>query len=185
MSPPTGPPGRLPLAARPCRTCWSRPSRADVVSARGLELSLDRRADAARRDPRRHRRARPPGPPRRGVRRGGRAGRFGPSGAARGDAQRRAARRPSTSSTRSSSCGSGPEMDDARRGAGGRSTTRTPPPRPTRRAPTSPTPASRARTTCWSRPRDPDVAEVRSYRIVDGVVTEEPVDLVPAAQPWT
>ncbi|NUS45780.1 MAG: M67 family metallopeptidase [Mycobacteriaceae bacterium] len=28
--------------------------------------------------------------------------------------------------------------------------------------------------------RDPDHAEVRSYRIVDGVVTEEPVQIVPA-----
>ena len=30
--------------------------------------------------------------------------------------------------------------------------------------------------------RDPDVTEVRSYRIVDGVVTEEPVRLLNASQ---
>ena len=31
--------------------------------------------------------------------------------------------------------------------------------------------------------RDPDEHELRSYRIVDGVVTEEPVTVVPAYQP--
>jgi proteasome lid subunit RPN8/RPN11 len=30
---------------------------------------------------------------------------------------------------------------------------------------------------------DPDTVELRSYRIQDGVVTEEPVELVPADQP--
>ena len=28
--------------------------------------------------------------------------------------------------------------------------------------------------------RDPDSEEIRSYRIVDGVVTEEPVEIIPA-----
>jgi proteasome lid subunit RPN8/RPN11 len=28
--------------------------------------------------------------------------------------------------------------------------------------------------------RDPDTEEIRSYRIVDGVITEEPVEIVPA-----
>ncbi|WP_188942876.1 Mov34/MPN/PAD-1 family protein [Nakamurella endophytica] len=30
--------------------------------------------------------------------------------------------------------------------------------------------------------RDPDSAEIRSYRIVDGTVTEEPLDIIPAAE---
>ena len=38
-------------------------------------------------------------------------------------------------------------------------------------------PPSRAPTMCWSRPGSPDAAEFRSYRIVDGVVTEEPVEI--------
>ena len=39
---------------------------------------------------------------------------------------------------------------------------------------------SRARTTCSSRPASPDAEEIRSFRIVDGVVTEEPVRVVDA-----
>ena len=48
-----------------------------------------------------------------------------------------------------------------RRGAGGRSTTRTPPPRPTRAAPTSASPASRAPTTCWSAPASTGIVRAR------------------------
>ena len=103
-----------------------------------------------------------------------------PSDAVRADAQRRAladvlrVRLPGPAA---------PVPGDGRqrRGAGGRSTTRTPRPRPTRRAPTSPTPPSRTRTTCWCRPASPTAPEFRSFRIVDGVVTEEPVEVVEPA----
>ena len=40
-------------------------------------------------------------------------------------------------------------------------------------APTSPTPASRRRTTCWCPPASRTTHEFRSFRIVDGAVTEE------------
>ena len=39
---------------------------------------------------------------------------------------------------------------------------------------------SRARTTCWSPPASRTTEEIRSFRIVDGVVTEEPVQIVDA-----
>ena len=68
---------------------------------------------------------------------------------------------------------------DARDEEWSSSTTRTPPPRPTRAGPTSRTPGNRRRTTCWSRPGS-RTDEFRSYRIVDGEVTEEAVEILPA-----
>ena len=65
------------------------------------------------------------------------------------------------------------------------STTRTPPPRPTRAAPTSAWRASRTPTTCWSAPASTGITTARwssgRIRIVDGEVTEEEVAVVARA----
>jgi len=68
------------------------------------------------------------------------------------------------------------ELEDAG-DAQSSSTTRTPRPRRTRAAPTSPMRPNRSPLRAVST-RDPDEHELRSYRILDGVVTEEPVKIV-------
>ena len=126
----------------------------------------------------RDRRPRPRRPPGRGVRHHRRPGGFRPADPPGADDQRRPLAdvlplRPGGAAR----AVPGDGRPRTRRSSS--STTRTPRPRPTRRGPTSPTPPSRRRTTCWSRCRDrsDDADEFRSYRIVDGVVTEEEIEI--------
>ena len=86
-------------------------------------------------------------------------------------------RRRSTGSTPASSSGCGGQWKTPARPRSS-SITRTPRPRPTRAAPTSRIAAEPDAHYVLVSTRDPDEHELRSYRIVDGVVTEEPVKIV-------
>ena len=104
-------------------------------------------------------RPRPPGPPRRGLRRDPGQGR----GRRRASSRWRtpSARRRSTASTRRSSCGCGARWTTPTR-CRSSSTTRTRPPRRTRRAPTSAWRRSRTPTTCSCRPAATRTRSARS-----------------------
>ena len=149
-----------------CRTLWS--ARCRDGPARYPPHRCSRPSRTARED----RRSRPRRPSGRGVRDYRGPGRQRPPGAVHRDAQRRAVPDVLPDSTRWSSCGCGGRWTTATRNRSS-STTRTPRRRPTRPVPTSRTPVSRATHYVLVSTRDPDRAEFRSFRIVDGVVTKK------------
>ena len=180
--------------SRRCRTRWSHALHAsDARSARGARGRCRRRLDAvlASTATTSTRSSRTPASDHPDEACGSSLARPGqrPAGAGSSDARTRRARRRSTSSTPATCCSSTRRWTTADEEPVVIYHSHTAP-RPTRRAPTSPTPPSRRRTTCWCRPASPAPtssgrsgsstgwwprSRSRSSGIVDGVVAEEDI----------